>query len=313
MTLEDGIAASAGMGALGIETVAEQMMPGFPNLPDAFYEQWHTWMDRYGTRPTAHDMFLDTKRWPGRLLTHEEMVASVRRDIDHAAKLGCEVIRVVVNTPPEVVDACVPYAADKEVKLAFEVHPPWHFDHELIQRHLAVYERYGPQWVGFMPDMGIFTRRFPRRQAERLIRDGATERIIEHVVEVYDSSAGGTGPPADLRWLRDDVERMGGNKHDLQAAAGAAWLIWTDPRRMRDFMPYIHHVHAKFFEVTDEGSEYAIPYEEVVPVLLEGGFTGSFSSEYEGQRWIDDVSEGDEVEQVRRHQQLMARLLGETT
>jgi DNA excision repair protein ERCC-3 len=63
------------------------------------------WMERYGTTPTAHDMFLDTKRWKGRLLTHDEMVDSVKRDIDHAARLGCTVIRVLVITPPEVVEA----------------------------------------------------------------------------------------------------------------------------------------------------------------------------------------------------------------
>ena len=91
LSLADCIAACAEMGAYGIETLAEQMMPGFPNLPDAFYEQWHGWMERYGTTPTAHDMFLDTKRWKGRLLDHDEMVASVKRDIDHASRLGCTV------------------------------------------------------------------------------------------------------------------------------------------------------------------------------------------------------------------------------
>ena len=66
MSLEDCIAAAAKMGALGIESIAEQMMPGFPNLSDAFYDQWHGWMAKYGTTPTCHDMFLDTKKFKGR-------------------------------------------------------------------------------------------------------------------------------------------------------------------------------------------------------------------------------------------------------
>ncbi|HTX78355.1 MAG TPA: hypothetical protein VMC62_01735, partial [Longilinea sp.] len=56
MTLEDCIAACAKMGALGIESIGEQMMPGFPKLSDEFYRQWHGWMDKYGTTPTCHDM-----------------------------------------------------------------------------------------------------------------------------------------------------------------------------------------------------------------------------------------------------------------
>lgn len=312
MTLEDCIAASAGMGAYGIETLAEQMMPGFPNLPDSFYEQWHAWMEQYGTTPTAHDMFLDTKRWKHRLLTHEEMVESVKRDIDHAAKLGCTVIRVIVITPPEVIEACLPYAAEKRVKLALEIHAPRHFDDEWIQQHYAVYERHGPEWVGFTPDMGIFVKRYPRVFAERLLREGATERIVEYVVEQYDAAAGGSGPPPDLKWLPGEVERMGGNEHDLQAANYAARMLWSDPQRLRDFMPYIHHIHAKFYEMTDDGLEYSIPYEDVVPILVEGGYAGALSSEYEGQRHIQDAFEVDEIEQVRRQQQLFARLLGES-
>ena len=48
MTLEDCIATCARFGANGIESIAEQMMPGFPNLSDAFYDQWHGWMAKYG-------------------------------------------------------------------------------------------------------------------------------------------------------------------------------------------------------------------------------------------------------------------------
>ena len=31
-----------------IKSLAEQMMPGFPNLYDAFYEGWHAMMEKYG-------------------------------------------------------------------------------------------------------------------------------------------------------------------------------------------------------------------------------------------------------------------------
>jgi hypothetical protein len=191
------------------------------------------------------------------------------------------------------------------------VHAPRHFDDEWIQSHYAVYERHGPEWVGFTPDMGIFVKRYPRTHAERQLREGATEQIVEFIVEQYDAATGGSGPPPDLKWLPAEVERMGGNAHDLRAAEYAARMLWSDPQRLRDFMPYIHHIHAKFYEMTDDGSEYSIPYEEIVPILVEGGFAGSLSSEYEGQRHVQDVHEVDEVEQVRRQQELFARLLGE--
>lgn len=312
MSLEDCIAASARMGATGIETIAEQMMPGFPDLPDSFYATWQGWMDHYGTTPTAHDMFLDVKRWKDRFLTRDEMVAAMTRDIDHAAKLGCQLVRTTSSTPPEIVEECLPHAMARGVKLSFEIHAPRDFDHQVVQQHFEVYRRHGPEWLGFVLDLGIYVRRYPRIVAERFIRDGATEHVIQHIVDAYDASVADRSAPPDFAALHRDVERMGGNQHDLDAVRFASvMMFWSDPRRIADYGPYIHHVHAKFYEITDDGVEPSIPYEEIVPILLEAGFTGCLSSEYEGQRHIQDAFEVDEVEQVGRQHQMLARILGE--
>jgi sugar phosphate isomerase/epimerase len=77
-------------------------------------------------------------------------------------------------------------------------------------------------------------------------------------------------------------------------------------------MPWIFHIHAKFYEIDETGREPSIPYDEIIPVLIEGGYTGHLSSEYEGQRHIEDAFEVDGREQVKRQQQMFARLLGET-
>lgn len=304
LTLEQCIATAASLGAAGIESIAEQMMPGFPNLPDAFYGQWHEWMEQYGTTATAHDMFLDTKRYKWRELTYDEMVESVRRDIDHAARLGCNVIRMIIITPPAIVEACAPYARDLGLKLAVEVHSPHDLDSDWIQQHLEVAERVGADAVGIIPDFGIFTRRFPRVVTERAVRDGAHRELAQLVAETYDSKG-------DVAGLVEEVRRRGGNEVDANLAGWAVRFIDSDPKRMLDYMPYIHHIHAKFWEMTDDGVEYSIPYDEAVGVLQEGGYEGYLSSEYEGNRHIQDAFEVDSVEQVRRQHQMFVRLLGE--
>jgi hypothetical protein len=48
-------------------------------------------------------------------------------------------------------------------------------------------------------------------------------------------------------------------------------------------------------------TEYTIPYDEIILVLQEGGYTGHITSEYQGNRWIDDAFEVDSAEQARRH------------
>ena len=82
---------------------------------------------------------------------------------------------------------------------------------------------------------------------------------------------------------------------------------------MLDYMPRIHNVHGKFYEMTPDYIEPSIPYDEIVRVLEQGGYTGYICSEYEGNRWIEDFQEPDSVEQVRRQQVMLAKLLGEAT
>jgi sugar phosphate isomerase/epimerase len=253
LSLEGCIATAADMGATGIETLAEQMMPGFPRLGDDFYATWRGWMERYGTEPTAHDMFLDTKLYKDRELTEGECVASIVRDIEHASKLGAAVIRMLVTVTPELMARTIPIAARHGVKLCLEVHSPWHFDHEWIQRHYEVFQRFGPEHCGFLPDMGIFVERFPRVVSERFIRDGASEDVVRTVVAAYDA--------------HEELPEVEGSPLDVGFARTAGHYVWSDPERMLDFLPYIHHIHAKFYEMIDDGGEYSIPYETIIPIL----------------------------------------------
>jgi sugar phosphate isomerase/epimerase len=305
MSLEDCIAVSAKMGALGIESIGEQMMPGFPRLSEAFYDQWHDWMDKYGTTPTCHDMFLDIKKFKGRLMTDDEMLESVIRDLKHASRLGCTVIRCIVNTPPEIMAKAAPYAEQYNVRMGLEIHAPFNFEHEWIQRHLETYANVGSSYLGILPDMGIFEKRFPRVRSDRYIRRGAHPHIVQYISEVY-------ARHEDMDSLVDDVKKMGGNELDLSMANDTKHMTYVNPRRLLDFMPIIFHIHAKFNEMLEDYTEYSIPYDEIIPVLIEGGYKGYLSSEYEGNRHIQDAYEVDSVEQVRRQQVMLSRLLGET-
>ena len=46
-------------------------------------------------------------------------------------------------------------------------------------------------------------------------------------------------------------------------------------------MPYIKHIHGKIYEMTEEGVEYSISYDEIINYLKEAGYEGYISTEYE--------------------------------
>ncbi len=300
--LEGCIAAAAECGAEGIETLAEQMMPGFPNLSDEFYATYAGWMEKYHTVSVAHDLFLDTKKFPGRLMTFDEMVASMKRDIDHTAKLKASSIRVIVNTPPEVVEAAAPYARDKGVKLGVEIHSPWSFDDDWIKQHLDAASRVGTDVVGCVPDLGIYVRRFPRIIVERAIRDGADEKVVRECTRVYDDRG-------DTNAQFEKVEASGANPATVGFARMTSHYIFTDPKKLTEHAEFINHVHAKFYEMLPDATEYSIPYDEVIAALKAGGWKGYLNSEYEGNRHIQDIQAVDSFGQVSLHQQMMKRLI----
>jgi sugar phosphate isomerase/epimerase len=309
MSLEDCVAHAASVGALGIEVIPEQSFPGFPQVSDEQIEQWRGWMKQYGTTTSATDLFLDTKRYADRWLTHEEQVASFHRDIDLAVRLGAPVIRAIINTPPEVMEGAAPYAEETGVRLLLEVHAPFHYGHPWILEHLEVMHRTGSPALGLMPDMGTFVERFPRVVSERAIRDGARPELVDYIVKTYDDHG-------DTHALMDIMNYRHGGPVEVGLARQATHFIWSDPKAMVEHMPLIGHIQAKFYEMTrDETTgttaEYSIPYDRIVPVLIEGGFDGYLSSEYEGNRHIQDAFPVDSVEQVRRQHEMFARLLGE--
>src|SRR3954470_1779145 len=205
MTLEDCVAVTAKLDIPGIEIVTEQMVPGFPKVPDSFFELWRGWMEKYGRTPVCHDQFLDMNLYKGRMMTEDEMVESMLRDIKFAHKLGCTVIRVIVDTPPEVIARSAPYAEEYNVKLGLEIHAPSHFDAPLIQNQLEMMERVGSPYLGVIPDFGIFVRRLPRILIERWIRDGMKEDIVQYISQARERNA-----PLDE--LEENILKLGGTR-----------------------------------------------------------------------------------------------------
>lgn len=108
---------------------------------------------------------------------------------------------------------------------------------------------------------------------------------------------------------------------DHALVAEALMLSDTSTSTLRDLAAAGHvvNVHAKFNVMTElpgspgEYEEASVDYPGAIRALRDGGFDGYVNSEYEGQRYFQDLERDrlmDEVEQVRRHQSMLRRLIG---
>lgn len=105
---------------------------------------------------------------------------------------------------------------------------------------------------------------------------------------------------------------------DYSVVAEALTLSETDPDALRELAPHIIHVHGKFNNMSEipgapgTYQDIAIDYPAAIGALIAGGFDGYINTEYEGQRYFQDRGRDEmtsEVEQVRRHQEMLTRLL----
>lgn len=304
MSLEDCIRKCAEFGAFGIEVVGEQTFHGHPEqpIPESEITQWHALMEKYGTVPVCHDFMLDYKRYKGREMPFDEQVASVRNDIDLAKRLKTPFVRALVSIDPDVLVAAAPYAEEANIKILVEVHAPLHFDHPWILRSAEAFEKSGSDALGFLPDMGMFLKHFPPAWKERFLRNGVPEKIADYIVKAYEDRV-------LSEYVLLNVREMGGEGPALAMAETLRHNAAFEPRRMLPYMDRIHNIHGKFYEVTEDYVEPAIPYDEIVQVLTEGGYQGYICSEYEGNRWIEDAHEVDSVEQVRRHHVMLENFI----
>ncbi|SLK02022.1 sugar phosphate isomerase/epimerase family protein [Novosphingobium mathurense] len=308
MTLEDCIRTSAELGANGIEIIGEQTFWGWPEVgvEDAAVANWHELIKKYDCVPVSHDFMLDYKRYKGRVMPFDEQVASVKKDIDFGARLGMKFIRALVSIEPEVLVAAAPYAEEKGIKILIEVHAPLHFDHPWIIRHAEAFEKSGSDALGFLPDMGMFLFKFPPVWKEKFLRIGVPKNIADYIEKAYEDRV-------LSEYVILNVREMGGEGPALGMAETLRHNAAFEPKRMLEHMSRIHNIHGKFYQMDEDYVEPSIPYDEIVKVLHQGGYKGFICSEYEGNRWIEDAEEPDSVEQVRRQQVMLARLLGEET
>lgn len=312
LDLEGCVATAAATGATGIEMLIDQMVPGYPsltyNLSDRFVGSWHDLMAKYAVVPSAFDIYGESKVLKGRLTTDAELTAQLIELFKAGKALGFSIMRINFLVPATVIEALVPHAEAMDVKMAIEVHAPHHLDGKWVLDTLEIAQRTGTKHLGIMPDFGTFCRAIPALALDEARRNGVSDDIIAYLSDVYHERE----KPRDLV---DRVTAMGGNDAAQWLAMRVGIGVWIndDPGLLVPLMPYIFHAHGKFYDVTPDLVEPEVRYDEIMKILIDNNYTGYISSEYEGQRLNQGIDPGyDEIEQVRRHQAMLSRYIGDT-
>lgn len=278
----------------GIELVGPMQIREYPDVSPEFVSRFKRALDKYGLISTAFGAYTDASRITGHKATIAEKVEYMKRQLLSAKELGFPVVRV---GPFEETFALLPYAEKLGIRLGMEVHAP--FSIESLQDIVQRVEKISSEYLGWIPDCGAFCKAPSHVFVERFTSQGVDPKIVDHIVRRW-------ADQVPVETLCAEVRALGGDEHaDMMAFESSIYFGHSQPEVLRQIMPYIVHLHGKFFGIDDAGEESAVRLSEVITVLREGGYSNYISCEYEGHHWYP---ERDSFDQIKKAQALIHRL-----
>lgn len=295
--------AELGLGP-SMEVVGFQTFRGFPEVTDEFASHFRSLMDRYELIPSCLGANLDVGIRKNRLMTFDETLAYVERQIIAAQKLGFSVLRIQAFAKPDVLEKIAPIAEKAGVHVASELHSPLTVDNPEVIELLEFYRKTQSSALGFITDFSCTMTSVPEGFWNVLRRMGAPEGLIISAKEIWITAL---PTPVKFGKLRDACQAVNASPAvSSQINMAMTMFGHMAVEDWREILPYTRHIHGKFYEVNSNGIEPYIPYPQLMRLLKDVGFYGTISAEWEGQAFIDDPIG---FEQVQAWHSMCKRLL----
>jgi len=303
-TLEELIARVAQLGlGPGLELVGFSHIRGFPAVTDRFAGEFRELVARHGLEPSCLSLNADVAIRRGSLMGDAEAAAYFEPQLRAAAKLGFRVAKTQLVAAPRVLEMLLPLAEELGILLGPELHAPWSLDSPAVPAYREMYERLKSPLLGFVPDFGSCARSLPPGYVAYLEGQGVPRALLDLAASTWKG-------PGDAQQRRAEFERRASVDAADPAMVSSLLVIFAmmspqDPRAWMAIMPQIIHVHCKFYGVDAAGVEPAIAYEQLLPMLVEGGYAGYLASEWEGHLW----SRGSGFDEASKFHAMARRML----
>ncbi len=312
MSLEDLFAFMKELNA-GIEFISDQMLKGAPTPSEETLEEWDRLIEKYKPQLVCNDVFINTCLYENRTLTFKESLNLLIQEIKLAHRLGFPMIRLVSKTDPALIEPALPYAEKYGVIITQEIHAGMSFDNPYTQGYVNVMKKLNSPYVGLTIDTGIFCRRIARVFVNYFKYLGVSDEMVSFFDKIY--AQGKCTRQYYLenckpgQMLPDDVMALVKTEIDRDYALLTDGFETSEFSILDEYMPYVKHVHGKLFEMTSEGVESCIPYDEFIKYLKEKDYSGYIATEYEGNRFTLPGEPIVDKENVIAHQLMLKKYI----
>jgi hypothetical protein len=291
----------------GLELIGFQCWRRFPEVDAEDALAFRRLVERLGLEPASLGAYADLARRVDRPMTTSEAVEFVAAQISAAEALGFPLLRLHLGIPTDVIESLAPIAERADVTLASEVQGGQTPDDPAVNALLECHDRVRSPNLALALDFSIAMTALPSSFLQHLRRLGATPEFVDELPALWERSES----PGELFAGLDERARRHGVAREAvyEARAGLVRFGRQDPRSWQPLVPRIAYVHAKFWELNEEGIDPTVESAELIDVLRDGCYDGVVASEWGGSAW-KDPDEVDGFEVVSRHHELCRRLLG---
>lgn len=286
----------------GIELIGAQSLPSYPEVSAGDVRSFRDAVGRTGVVPVSYCAYVERARSAGRVLSPLETLPLIEQEIATAQRLGFPMVRINTATP-EVLRALAPVAERTGTALVVELATEPRTD-PAVRALLEELDRLDSPGLGVIQDFSAFVHAIPAPFLDAAVAEGTRPEAVRLVAEAWRSRR----PVAEA--VEEVLALPGLSPDDRSLAVTTAHIAYAlfrggDPGGLRDVLPHLRHVQAKFFATDRDGSEPCIPYAQLIPILRDGGYRGRIHSEFEGFLWSDDL---DAPAEIARQQRYLGRL-----
>ncbi|HET9126134.1 MAG TPA: hypothetical protein VFN65_14740 [Solirubrobacteraceae bacterium] len=292
----------------GLELVGFQSIRGFPEVTPEFERRFRTLVERHGFELSALDCNADRALRSDRMLTEDELGDYLEAQLRAAHRLGFPTVRMQWTAGRPVMERLVPLAERLDVRMGVEIHAPETVDSPWVLAQREWHARHQSPYLGFTADFGSVTTQISPSMFAAFREKGVGEELFDAFDERWhELDARSFDAHEQMGQFIQLAHRHGATDHAINLSVFAVGIHGHgDPRMWREIADQIVHVHAKFFHVDATGVDPAVPIAEQVQTLVDAGYTGYLSSEWEGWHWD---RHSDASEQVTRQQRIIRDVL----
>jgi hypothetical protein len=219
-------------------------------------------------------------------MSSDEIYDTVRRQLVSAKKLGFPIVRVPPSAGELTLEHLLSLAEEYQIQLAVELHSPLSVDNPTVANLLNMYQKLQSPLLGFIPDFSTSMTSVPEGHWRACRSAGASEELIDAAKQIWI-----TNDPIPVKFgaLADACRRFDASPEVIGRINMTMTMYGHMPvEKWCEILPYVSHVHGKYYEVNTDGIEPSIPYRDLMHLLKREGYRGTISAEWEGQAHTEE-------------------------